>query len=159
MSRSAGKEKIKLSAMAKKYGVEHPMQNPLIKSQAMETLLKNNTVATSRQQIEIYNISTGFLFEPINEQTFTNWGIRVSSLLEDIKTNQGIIDYRYKMDSENKTPTVWSNILANKTSKKRYSITYNKKQIPSDRKGFPFFCLSLNISTFIIYRCRYNLVF
>lgn len=61
---------------------------------------------------EVYNISTDFLFEPINESTFTNWGLRVSALLENIKTNQGIIDYRYKMDSDNNTEaTIAENYL------------------------------------------------
>lgn len=66
---------------------------------------------------EVYNISTEFLFEPINENTFTNWGLRVSSLLEDIKTNQGIIDYRYKMDEENNTEaTIAENYLIGQVS-------------------------------------------
>lgn len=66
---------------------------------------------------EVYNISTEFLFEPINESTFTNWGLRVSSLLEDIKTNQGIIDYRYKMDDENNTEaTIAENYLIGQVS-------------------------------------------
>jgi len=68
---------------------------------------------------EVYNISTEFLFEPINENTFTNWGLRVSSLLEDIKTNQGIIDYRYKMDEENNTEaTIAENYLIGQISVK-----------------------------------------
>ena len=66
---------------------------------------------------EVYNISTEFLFEPINESTYTNWGLRVSSLLEDIKTNQGIIDYRYKMDDENNTEaTIAENYLIGQVS-------------------------------------------
>jgi phage tail sheath protein FI len=66
---------------------------------------------------EVYNISTEFLFEPINESTYTNWGIRVSSLLENIKTNQGIIDYKYKMDSENNTEaTIAENYLIGQVS-------------------------------------------
>jgi phage tail sheath protein FI len=66
---------------------------------------------------EVYNISTEFLFEPINESTFTNWGLRVGSLLENIKTNQGIIDYRYKMDSENNTEaTIAENYLIGQVS-------------------------------------------
>jgi len=61
---------------------------------------------------EVYNISSEFLFEPINESTYTNWGLRVDALLADIKTNQGIIDYRYKMDSENNTEaTIAENYL------------------------------------------------
>ena len=66
---------------------------------------------------EVYNISTEFLFEPINESTFTNWGLRVGSLLEDIKTNQGIIDYKYKMDNENNTEaTIAENYLIGQVS-------------------------------------------
>lgn len=66
---------------------------------------------------EVYNISTEFLFEPINESTFTNWGLRVGSLLEDIKTNQGIIDYKYKMDNENNTDaTIAENYLIGQVS-------------------------------------------
>lgn len=66
---------------------------------------------------EVYNISTEFLFEPINENTFTNWGLRVSSVLEEIKTNQGIIDYRYKMDDENNTEaTIAENYLIGQVS-------------------------------------------
>ena len=65
----------------------------------------------------VYNISTDFLFEPINETTFTSWGLRVSALLENIKTNQGIIDYRYKMDNENNTEaTIAENYLIGQVS-------------------------------------------
>lgn len=61
---------------------------------------------------EVYNISASFLFEPINESTFTNWGLKVDALLADIQTNQGIIDYRYKMDNENNTEaTIAQNML------------------------------------------------
>ena len=68
---------------------------------------------------EVYNISTEFLFEPINENTFTNWGLRVGSLLENIKTNQGILDYRYKMDNENNTEaTIAENYLIGQVSVK-----------------------------------------
>ena len=66
---------------------------------------------------EVYNISSEFLFEPINEQTFTNWGLRVESLLANIKTNQGIIDYKYKMDEENNTEaTIAENYLIGQVS-------------------------------------------
>ena len=66
---------------------------------------------------EVYNISAAFLFEPINESTYTNWGIKVDSLLANIKTNQGIIDYRYKMDSENNTEaTIAENKLIGQVS-------------------------------------------
>ena len=66
---------------------------------------------------EVYNISLDFLFEPINENTFTNWGLRVGSLLEEIKTNQGIIDYKYKMDDENNTEaTIAENYLIGQVS-------------------------------------------
>ena len=58
---------------------------------------------------EVYNMSMTFLFEPINEQTFTNWGIKVGTLLDNIKTNQGILAYKYKMDSENNTPATIAN--------------------------------------------------
>ena len=52
---------------------------------------------------EVYNLSSDFLFEPINETTFTAWKLRVEALLADIKTNQGILAYSYKMDDENNT--------------------------------------------------------
>lgn len=66
---------------------------------------------------EVYNISSEFLFEPINESTYTNWSLRVESLLSTIKTNQGIIDYRYKMDSENNTEaTIAENYLIGQVS-------------------------------------------
>ena len=52
---------------------------------------------------EVYNLSSDFLFEPINESTFTAWKLRVETLLAGIKTNQGILDYSYKMDNENNT--------------------------------------------------------
>ena len=68
---------------------------------------------------EVYNISSEFLFEPINENTFTNWGLRVGSLLENIKTNQGLVDYRYKMDEENNTEaTIAENYLIGQVSVK-----------------------------------------
>ena len=52
---------------------------------------------------EVYNISSEFLFEPINESTFTAWKLRVETLLAGIRTNQGILAYSYKMDDENNT--------------------------------------------------------
>lgn len=52
---------------------------------------------------EVYNISSEFLFEPINESTFTAWKLRVEALLSEIRTNQGILAYSYKMDDENNT--------------------------------------------------------
>ncbi|MBO7615049.1 MAG: hypothetical protein J6T15_05075 [Bacilli bacterium] len=52
---------------------------------------------------EVYNLSSDFLFEPINEATFTAWKLRVEALLSKIRTNQGILDYTYKMDDENNT--------------------------------------------------------
>ena len=52
---------------------------------------------------EVYNISSEFLFEPINETTFTAWKLRVEALLSGIRTNQGILAYSYKMDDENNT--------------------------------------------------------
>lgn len=61
---------------------------------------------------EVYNLSSDFLFEPINETTFTAWKLRVEALLADIKTNQGILAYSYKMDDENNTEaTIAENYL------------------------------------------------
>ncbi len=61
---------------------------------------------------EVYNLSSDFLFEPINESTFTAWKLRVEALLADIKTNQGILAYSYKMDDENNTEaTIAENYL------------------------------------------------
>jgi len=61
---------------------------------------------------EVYNLSSDFLFEPINETTFTAWKLRVEALLADIKTNQGILAYSYKMDDENNTEaTIAQNYL------------------------------------------------
>jgi hypothetical protein len=61
---------------------------------------------------EVYNLSSDFLFEPINETTFTAWKLRVEALLADIKTNQGILAYTYKMDDENNTEaTIAENYL------------------------------------------------
>ena len=66
---------------------------------------------------EVYNLSNAFLFEPITEQTFSNWGIKVGTLLDTIKTEQGILDYRYKMDNENNTPaTIANNYLIGQVS-------------------------------------------
>ncbi len=61
---------------------------------------------------EVYNLSSDFLFEPINESTFTAWKLRVEALLSNIKTNQGILAYSYKMDDENNTEaTIAENYL------------------------------------------------
>ena len=66
---------------------------------------------------EVYNISSDYLFEPINDTTFTAWKLRVESLLADIQTNQGISDYSYKMDEENNTEaTIAENYLIGQVS-------------------------------------------
>lgn len=66
---------------------------------------------------EVYNISSEYLFEPINDTTFTAWKLRVDALLADIKTNQGILDYSYKMDEENNTEaTIAENYLIGQVS-------------------------------------------
>lgn len=52
---------------------------------------------------EVYDITSSFLFEPISDTTYSAWRLRVGTLLEDLKTNGAISDYRYKMDDENNT--------------------------------------------------------
>lgn len=61
---------------------------------------------------EVYNLSSKYLFEPINEATFTSWKLDVEGLLANIRTNQGILEYSYKMDDENNTEaTIAENYL------------------------------------------------
>ena len=61
---------------------------------------------------EINTISNTYLFEGITENTFTNWGLQVSALLDKLKTGNAISDYSYKMDSENNTEeTISQNML------------------------------------------------
>lgn len=61
---------------------------------------------------EINTISNSYLFEGINEKTFTNWGLQVSALLDKLKVGGAITEYTYKMDSENNTEeTISQNML------------------------------------------------
>ena len=60
----------------------------------------------------IYNISYDYLFEPITTATFVGWTDRVESLLETIKTGNGIEAYEVKMDASlNSEETVARNEL------------------------------------------------
>ena len=52
---------------------------------------------------EVNTISYKYLFEPISEKTFSDWGINVESLLQKLKNGDAISDYSYKMDFENNT--------------------------------------------------------
>ena len=61
---------------------------------------------------EVNTISYQYLFEPITENTFSSWGLRVSSLLENLKAGNAISAYTYKMDDENNTEeTIAQNML------------------------------------------------
>ena len=61
---------------------------------------------------KVYSISSDYLFEPITDSTYTDWGLRVQSLLEMLKTNNAITAYTYKMDGENNTAeTIAENCL------------------------------------------------
>lgn len=48
---------------------------------------------------EVYNISYDYLFEPITSTTFTDWEMRVETVLDDIKANAGLDSYIVIMDS------------------------------------------------------------
>ena len=52
----------------------------------------------------VEEISAGFLFMPINEDTFNAWIYRVSGILSNIQVNNGLYDYTVKMDWETVTP-------------------------------------------------------
>ena len=52
----------------------------------------------------VYNISYDYLFEPITSTTFTDWEMRVESLLDSIKANAGLDEYVVIMDSTINTP-------------------------------------------------------
>ena len=61
---------------------------------------------------EVNTISNQYLFEGITEDTFTNWGLQVSALLEKLMTGNAITAYTYKMDRENNTEeTISQNML------------------------------------------------
>ena len=47
---------------------------------------------------EIYSISYDYLFEPITEYTYNSWTLRVESILEEIKTGNGLSEYKVIMD-------------------------------------------------------------
>jgi Lysine/ornithine N-monooxygenase len=53
--------------------------------------------------------TVGYLFSPIDEETFTSWIQVISKELETIRVNRGIYDYRVKMDWETVTPELLNN--------------------------------------------------
>lgn len=60
----------------------------------------------------VYNISWDYLFEPITNAVFTDWSLRVSTFLDNIKTGYGLEAYEVIMDDTINTPqTVAANQL------------------------------------------------
>lgn len=58
---------------------------------------------------EVYNISYDYLFEPITSTTFTDWEMRVETVLDKIKANAGLADYIVIMDSTINTEATIAN--------------------------------------------------
>ena len=59
----------------------------------------------------IERISVGFLFAPIDEETFSSWVYRVGNFLDTIRNRRGLYDYVVKMDWETVTPDAINNNL------------------------------------------------
>lgn len=62
-------------------------------------------------KVAIEKISVDFLFAPIDDETFSSWTYRVSNLLNNIKNQRGLYDFRVKMDWETVTSDAVNNNL------------------------------------------------
>jgi len=61
---------------------------------------------------QAYYISYAYLFEPITQYVFTDWTMKISKLLEEIKTGYGIDNYEVIMDTSiNTAVTIAANQL------------------------------------------------
>lgn len=77
-------------------------KNGKTRNTAMNRLNVSQLVNYIRVQSE--QISTSFLFAPIDDETFATWRSRITAFLSNIKTRRGLYDFRVKMDWETVTP-------------------------------------------------------
>lgn len=62
-------------------------------------------------KVAIEKISVDFLFAPIDDETFSSWTYRVTNLLNNIKNQRGLYDFKVKMDWETVTADAVNNNL------------------------------------------------
>ena len=78
------KERFKNTSL-EHWGTEHPMQNPVIKNKAIQTLYKNGTCKTSTQQLYIYNLLKDNNYNIELNYPISNVNLDVAIFINNIK--------------------------------------------------------------------------